>query len=201
MRVKIANTHRCPKCRMLHDLCICQALPRIEINTRLVVAMHIAEKNKPTNSARLLQSMVNATETRYQGLQDQPLNLDDLAKSDRAVFVLFPEGSYSPSDLLGLGKPVTLIVPDGTWQQAKRIVHHITEHYRFPRVSVPLGAGGAYKLRSADRADRLSTLEATARLLGVLEGAEVQAQLEQAFQLMVSRVLESRQRSKRNSVA
>lgn len=186
---------------MLQDLCICSLLPQISIKTRLVIAMHIAEKNKPTNSARLLQRILQGTETRFQGLQERRLDLTDLQTSQRAVFLLFPEGAYSPEYVRDLGKPVTLLVPDGTWQQAKRIVHHVTEHYGFPRVSVPLGgAEGAYHLRCADREGRLSTLEAAARVLGVLEGPEVQAALEEAFRLMVSRVLESRQRSKKNQV-
>lgn len=185
---------RCEVCRMHSKLCICNEIQQIQIatKTRLYLAMHIAEKNKPSNSARLLKLTLPNSEIRYQGLVKEPLDISGILSEQRDTYLLYPEADLQPVDLLHNKKPINLLVPDGTWQQAKKIAALLTAKLKVPRLSVPGLEASNYKLRVADRQGRLSTLEAVARVLEVLEGVEVRRKLEHIFQVMIERVLISR---------
>ena len=89
-------------------------------------------------------------------------------------------------------KPVTLIVPDGNWAQAKKAFKREKALHAFPRVKLPLGPPSKYWLRAAPRPEAVSTYEAIARAMGFLEGPEVQARMEAFFDVMVERTLHAR---------
>ena len=61
-----------------------------------------------------------------------------------------------------------------------------------PRVRLPAAGPGRYTLRHHPDGDHICTLEAIARALGILEGAEVQAHLQATVDLLVERVTRSR---------
>ena len=67
-------------------------------------------------------------------------------------------------------------------------------------VSLPDGPETAYHLRRETKDGGLATAEAIARAFGVLEGPEVQRELERVFRLMVERTLFSRGLLARDSV-
>ena len=192
MRLNLNTAKRCEICRMHTPLCICQEVKQISTKTRLIIAMHIAEKNKPSSSARLLKLALPNSEIRYEGLINEPLDTDNILSAERDTYLLYPEADLKPADLLKNPKPINLLVPDGTWQQAKKIAAALTLQLKVPRLSIPGMESSNYKLRVADRQGRLSTLEAVARVLEVLEGPEVRQQLERLFQTMVERVMISR---------
>jgi DTW domain-containing protein YfiP len=177
---------------MLLRLCICDLIPTIKAKTKLVIAMHVAERNKPSNSARILELALSGTEVRLQGLEHQQINLDGIVASQREAFLLFPDGPTTPADLLKIEKPITLVIPDGTWKQAKKIAHVVTERLKLPQVGLGPGALSSYQLRTPDRIGRISTLEAVVSVLEVLEGPDIANQLRRVFDEMVKRVLSTR---------
>jgi DTW domain-containing protein YfiP len=61
-----------------------------------------------------------------------------------------------------------------------------------PCVSLPRGEPSRYRLRFEAHELGLSTLEAIARALGLLEGPQVQRALEEVFEIVVERILWSR---------
>jgi DTW domain-containing protein YfiP len=157
--------------------------------------MHCAERNKPSNTARLAELALPNVEVRLQGEMHKPLDLSGLEDPERELLILYPEASaplLSPEFASSLEKPVTLLVPDGTWKQAKKIAALATERVHARRVCVPFDAPSRYVLRSADRSNRLCTLEAIARALGALESPAVQESLESLLDEMVRRSLISR---------
>ena len=85
--------------------------------------------------------------------------------------------------------PATLIVPDGTWAQAQRVRERVPGLRDIPCVALPAGAPSAYRLRAPNGLERVSTLEAIARALGILDGPEIRSALERALTLMVERTL------------
>lgn len=157
--------------------------------------MHCSERNKPSNTARLVNLALPNSEIRYQGEIHKPLSLDGLGDPERETLILFPEASAAlldPSEAAQIRKPVTLVVPDGTWKQAKKIAAYASSIPGSRRICVPFIEPSRYRLRTADRANRLCTLEAIARALGVLDSIEVRSELEQLLDEMVRRVLISR---------
>lgn len=133
-------------------------------------------------------------------MPDQSIDLTEELAPPYEPLVLYPEAGckeLSPSDS---ETPKTLIVPDGTWTQAKRILHRREELWRIPRRQLPAGPRSSYTLRRNQAPEGMCTAEAVARALGVLEGkdtgASVQSRIEAAVNLMVERVTWSRKTSK-----
>src|SRR5262249_34679134 len=89
-------------------------------------------------------------------------------------------------------RPVTLVVPDGTWRQASKVRRRVAGLEDVPCVFIARGAPSSYRLRAEAHEGRLSTIEAIARAMGMLEGPLVQRALELVFRAVVERTLWAR---------
>jgi DTW domain-containing protein len=108
---------------------------------------------------------------------------------------LFPQPTAVPLTAFAApDRPVTLVVPDGTWHQASKMRHRVPGLAEVPCVSLPDGAPSAYRLRTALHSGGLATMEAIGRALGILEGPDVERALGLVFRTMVERTLWSRGR-------
>ena len=120
---------------------------------------------------------------------------DGILAPDREAILLYPTEDaveLTPDWVRDVGKPVTLIVPDGTWGQAAKVAKRELFLKDVPRVKLSPGRASRYALRRGFREGGLATFEAIAMALGVLEGPEVEDRMEQLFDLMVHRTLQSR---------
>ena len=177
---------------MLLDLCVCQVIPRLTLRTRVVLVMHHIESRRQSNTGRLALTGLAGAEIRLRGLPRQPLDLRDLLDPARRPLLLFPGGDAEVLDAALAARdprPVTLIVPDGTWNLARKIPLRHHELKDVPRIRLPLAGPSEYILRHSPHPEKLSTLEAIARALGVLEGPESQTRLELLFRVARDRVL------------
>jgi DTW domain-containing protein YfiP len=171
---------RCRECRLHATLCICAIVPRIETRTRVVLVIHRSEMKKPTGSGLLGARCLAGSEVLVRGETEPPR----FSRDERQPVILFPhEAAIS---LGSFTQPLTLIVPDGTWRQAAKVSHRVGGLENVPFVSLPPEPAVA-GLRSQSRPDRLSTLQAMARALGVLEGAHVRDALERIFRVFHDR--------------
>jgi DTW domain-containing protein YfiP len=84
---------------------------------------------------------------------------------------------------------VTLVVPDGTWRQTKRVRYRIPDLARVPLVCLSAGLTSRFRLRRASSSQHLSTLEAIAHALRILDGPEIADRLMHIFQVIVDRAL------------
>ena len=66
--------------------------------------------------------------------------------------------------------PVTLVVVDGTWSQAKTLVRDNPVLHALPRYAFATPEPTQYRIRREPRAEYVSTIEALMHVLGVLEG-------------------------------
>ena len=187
--------HRCPGCRLLVDACLCDLVPRIETRTRVLVVLHHAETQKPSNTGRLALRCLPNSGAVIRGAPDQPPALPTWAEHGDPV-ILFPHPDARPlADFCGGPRPVTLIVPDGTWRQAQRVRRRVAGLGEVPCAFVTRDAPSEYRLRRTPDERRLSTMEAIAESLGLLEGAQgaaVRELLLRIFQVMVDRSLRGR---------
>lgn len=177
---------------MHFGLCLCALVPRLVTRTRLIIVMHRFEYYKPTNTGLLASSCLVNSEVVIRGDVDRgnpPLELS----AGSLPLVLFPgpgaEDLETIAPTLPPSRPVTLIVPDGSWRQAARMRRRVPGLNEHPCVSLGLGAPSTYRLRRERDPRHLSTIEAVARALGVLEGPEVQQAIERPFHAMVDRAL------------
>jgi DTW domain-containing protein YfiP len=179
---------RCSGCRLPAVLCMCALLPQLATRTRVVLVMHRNEERKPTNSGLLAARCLVHSEVLLRGCigQPEPRWIDDPA---RQPLLLFPHPEARPLDeLAASSRPLTLIVPDGTWRQAAKVSQRMPGLDGVPYATLPAGPPSGYRLRATEKG-RLSTMEAIARALGIVEGAAVRQALEQVFAVMVARLL------------
>lgn len=177
---------------MLADLCVCGLVPRRPIGTRLVLLMHHVEALRQSNTGRLARAVLEDVDIRLRGRPDKPLHLDDLLDGERRPLLLFPGAGARLLDAALVAadpRPVTLLVPDGTWNLARKIPLRQRELDAVERVCLPLEEPSEYRLRHSPHPHQLSTLEAIARALGVLEGPDLRGDLETVFRVARDRIL------------
>ncbi len=170
-------------------------MPRYELATRLVLVMHHREQVKPTATGPLALAVLANSELRIQGERDALLDFRDLATPERRTLLLYPGEDaplLEPSLLAGDPRPVTLVVPDGTWRQASRMGRRLPGLEHATMVRLPDGPKSAWGIRQEYHPQGLATFEAIARALGILESPDVQQGRETLFRLMVARTLQAR---------
>jgi DTW domain-containing protein YfiP len=173
------------------ELCICSATPRLDLQTRLIMVMHFREWTKPTSTAVLALNALSHSECRLHGEINQPLDLEDLHDPQRRLLVLYPDPNavtLSTSFLKQDDRPVTLLVPDGTWRQVANMRSRLLQLPYAETVKLPNGPPGEWTIRKAAAPSQLSTYEAIARAYGIIESPPIQNQLETVFRLMVKRI-------------
>jgi len=186
---------RCATCRMHEADCLCAAIPRLDLGTRIVVVMHRREASKPTATARLALMALPNSELAIHGHDDARVDLRHLHDAGRRVLALFPADDARPLDAALLAadpRPVTLVVPDGSWRQASKAVRRIPGLAEAERVTLPAGAPSGYRLRREPKVGGLATFEAIARALGILESPAVEATLTALLERMVTATLKTR---------
>ncbi|KAF1030597.1 MAG: hypothetical protein GAK37_01215 [Pseudomonas sp.] len=159
---------QCPRCLRPVTHCLCALIPQLNSRTRVLVLQHPSEVNHALNTARLAAlGLVNAqlvVGEVFEGLETL------LNPPGYRVRLLFPAEdaqplhTYVPSD-----EPLLLVVPDGTWRKARKLLHLNPLLAALPRVALAPGAESRYRLRKAPGPGALSTVEAIVQALQVLE--------------------------------
>jgi DTW domain-containing protein YfiP len=182
------------------SLCVCALIPRLEARTRVVLFIHRFEHRKPTNTGLLAVACLPGSEVRVRGGPADDRGPFECPAGSQPL-VLYPYEDATPLDQAPLtGEPVTLVVPDGSWRQASKMYKRVQGLSSVPCVSLPAGPRSTYRLRAEAHDHGLSTLEAIARALGILEGPAMQRAIEQVFLAMVERSLWARGTVPRSAV-
>lgn len=170
-------------------LCLCGELVPRALATRVVVVRTPREREQLTNSGRLVPLALADAVLR----EREELGEAEFADPARRTVLLFPspEARVLAPDPLD-PRPVTLIVPDGTWRATRRMVTRESALASLSRVTLPPGPPTRYRLRTHPNAHCLATLEAVARALGILEDAALEQHLTRLFLMFVERTLWSR---------
>jgi DTW domain-containing protein YfiP len=106
--------------------------------------------------------------------------------------VLFPgRGArpLTPELIAALPSPPCLIVPDGNWKQAGKMVKRLPLLAATTKVALPVRDFTGNALRRNRPGHRMSTYEAVAQALGVLEGKEVAEVLMEFYRRATDRML------------
>ncbi len=118
---------------------------------------------------------------------------------DPGTWLLFPgPGSVDVKELPA--QPRHLVVVDGTWDNARKLLERSPSLRRLPRVTFTPAAPSNYRIRREPAPACLSTLEAVATTLELLEAAPGRFEpLRRVFNLMVDRQLAFSQDKRRPS--
>ena len=192
---RILAEHRCPGCEIRKPLCFCAHIPRLELQTRVILLMHTAEEVLTSNTARLTTKALTNSEIRIRGRLNQPMSTDGFIVEGRPSFLLYPSAhaaELNPEFVANLSGPAKLIVPDGSWVRTRKFVRRDPAFVGIPHVKLPPGPPSEYRLRAQAGPHSLCTLEAVARAIGALESTDAQRALEAVLRVMVERTLWSR---------
>ncbi|MEO5728685.1 MAG: tRNA-uridine aminocarboxypropyltransferase [Byssovorax sp.] len=186
------RTPRCPDCWLPSALCLCAELPRLAVRTRVVVAMHRREAVTSSNTGRLAARVLDGASVRVRGLaREREIDPEPLPPGRRLV--LFPAAEarlLTAEDAVSEG--VVLLVPDGTWAQARRLLRRDDLFQGAEVVTLPPAGPSRYGLRRHAREGSVCTLEAVGRALGVLEGGDIEERLAAVLERFVARSRQAR---------
>lgn len=186
------HTLRCDTCRMHVTLCICAIVPRLATRTRVTVLLHHLESRKPSNTGRLAARCLERGAVEIVGQRHRLIEPPRIG--DEVPLVLFPAEDAIPiTEFAATSQPVALFVPDGNWNQAKKMRRRGPGLAAFPCVTLPEPGRSEYRLRAEPWPGGLATLEAIARALAILEGPQAGPAIESAMlgilRVMVERTL------------
>lgn len=150
--------------------CLCALIPQLDSRTRILLLQHPGEAGHALNTARLAAlGLINAELLVGEVFADLPALL---ARPGHQACLLFPGEAAQPLvDYAGQvsAQPLLLVVPDGTWRKARKLLHLNPLLATLPRVALPVGLRSRYRLRKAPMPGALSTLEAIVCALNLLE--------------------------------
>ena len=184
----LAATAKRPVCaRCLRPLahCLCGWIPSLPSRTRVLVLQHPDEARHALNTARL--AVLGLRNASLQVGRQFDAGLWRVAGYQACL--LFPgEGAETLAAAAGpaQAQPRLLVVPDGTWRQARQLLATHPDLAALPRVSLPGGMTTRYRIRHADRPQALSTIEAVAAALDALEAPQSFAPLLAPFDALVA---------------
>ena len=158
----------CSRCLRPAAHCLCALIPSLDSRTRVLLLQHPSEVNHALNTARLAAlGLNNAQLVVGEVFDDLPTLLNPPGYQARLLFPADdaqPLQAYAPGD-----QPLLLVVPDGTWRKARKLLHLNPVLAALPRVTLVEGAVSRYRLRKAPGPGALSTVEAIVQALQVLE--------------------------------
>jgi DTW domain-containing protein YfiP len=174
------------------SLCLCADIQPVNTRTQVAIIVHETEQCRTSNTGYLSTLMLPNSVLRIHGERGRTLDVQDWFEPTHRAFVLFPHADARILDRRLAeedDRPVRLIVPDGTWRQARRMVRRVAGLANVPRVTLPEGLVSKYRLRKRQSTGGLCTFEAIIEALCLLEGPQLNAPLVHVLSRFVERLL------------
>jgi len=191
----------CRSCERPSSVCLCAELVPVPTDTRVVILQHPRESNVPIGTARLAELALPNSE-RHVGVDfsDSARVREVLSASSPPAVLLYPGPGARSLTREPPSGPVTLIVIDGTWWQAKKLFKKTPALQALPRYALEPPAPSRYRIRREPALHCVSTIEAITQALGALEGSRDVSALLRPFEAMVEHQLRfaSEMRAKRH---
>ncbi len=160
--------------------------------------MHFREGNKASNTARLAELSLPKARVHVRGSIEGVFDAEAVFLPEHQPLYLFPADRAVPLTEAHVRelerrdpRPFQLIVPDGSWSQARKMLDREPAFRRLSCVALQ-GRSSRYRLRQGPRKEGLATFEAVAHALGVIEGRDRVSALFDNFEIMVEQNLKSR---------
>lgn len=193
---RAGHINRCHNCRVNLHFCVCEHIKSFQIATQISLIVHVRELKLTSNTAQFAQKMLphNADCIIRGRMNEKFESAPVLTKPGRPLFL------YPHEDALELNHdfttkfpgPYHLIIPDGNWQQARKVRQREEGFSDLPAVKLPPGIKSEYGLRKAQHPEWVCTYEAMAHALGVLESQEITEKLLTFFRIWVNRTERAR---------
>jgi len=189
------RTSRCPLCSLVAPLCVCEALHFVPSAIPVVLLRHPREAERSSGTGFLAMQCLGGTL-----LEPELLDAWLDAHATQKIALLFPpDGEEALGSVAGIGNtpeagllPEILIVPDGSWSEARRMVRKNPRLRGFPRVSPQMGAPWLERALRTDKWVRPCTAEALGQWIAQTGDTACADNLRQALVAFVNAHLKAR---------
>ncbi len=168
----------CERCARPRVVCYCAHVRSVPTHTRVVIVQHPREADVPINTARIARLCLPNSELVVTVEADrEPLvqSLIERARQGESIGLLFP--GDETRDIHELARdpaaPRTLVVIDGTWWQASKVLKKSPALARLARYGIVPQSPSNYRIRKEPSIECLSTIEALCEALAAIEGPAV----------------------------
>lgn len=166
----------CARCLRASSACICDCAETVEHLCEVLILQHPDEARHIKSSGRLLHLCLPHSQIEI-GLAFEPSHLNAILQLDGKQNVLLYPETESPqternSPSIWQEFPVTqlrLIILDASWRQSRVMLKANPQLQSLPRMGLRETPNSRYVIRRAHKADQLSSLEACAYALQILE--------------------------------
>ncbi|MBL7665342.1 MAG: DTW domain-containing protein [Bacteriovoracaceae bacterium] len=189
---KILAQLRCGTCFLLPEVCLCSLIPNLNLSTKVSLIIHKLEMNRSSNTGRLALKALPNSAMIIRGLKNDTPDLSQLFDDEYETLLLYPSDDsieLTEDFVKGIKKKIQLIVPDGNWGQARKVHTRHKELANIKRVMIQRKGIDRQYLRKPHAENGMSTLQAIAYALGMIEGEAVQDQLLKLYNEKLTRTL------------
>ncbi|WP_137886553.1 tRNA-uridine aminocarboxypropyltransferase [Pseudomonas sp. 2FE] len=183
---------QCPRCSRPTSHCLCPLIPSLNSRTRVLILQHPSEVRHALNTARLAALGLNNAELVVgEVFGDLAVLLEQPGYQACLLFPGEPAQPLSEYAAAREGLPLLLVVPDGTWRKASKLLYLNPALAALPRMTLPEGCASRYRLRKAPMAGALSTIEAIVQALEIIEAPASFAELLRPFEALIEGQIEA----------
>ena len=164
----------CPTCHYPKVTCICDSITTYDHKTQITILQHPSEVTNKKNTVRLLElacsslsTVIGETSEDFAGLKKQ------ISAKPEQYALLYPSDKAKTWQQATTDHPslnnLHLIVIDGTWRKAKKILAVNPWLNEIPHLTLETHYESQYGIRKTNIEGGLSTLEAVAYMLEQIE--------------------------------
>jgi DTW domain-containing protein YfiP len=162
----------CARCARPLAVCFCAHLQVLPTRTQVLLLQHPRERRMGIGTARMAHLSLPGSSLRVgTDFASDPVVTAALA-GPSPPYVLFPGPRAIDVATLPRERPITLVVLDGTWSQARKLLKLNPALAALPRVAFTPSHPSRYEIRQQPAEFCVSTIEALAQVLNVLEPGE-----------------------------
>lgn len=185
----------CYACNRPTSYCLCGFAKPFEAHCNFLILQHPNERKKYYSTARIVtKTLLNSKLMR--GLEFEISEFNKYCSMDK-TYLLFPDEEAKDCECIDLNQENTVIVVDGTWSEAKKIIKYNPILKTLPTLTFKRKLISNYRIRKQPKENYLSTLECIGYLLqlnsvafGHPDRAKIYDSLFGAFNRMVEMQLE-----------
>lgn len=189
---RIKDSDRCERCMIKKMWCYCDQLTKLSGRHNVSVVMHYRELFLTSNTAHLIDKTLEKGKVFVRNKESVIENFDELKAISLPTYILFPDEKAIDIESLDPNESINLIVPDGTWTQARKMCKRDSFLKEIKTVSIAPDKKSRYYLRKQGREHGVCTFEAIAYALKHLEGEDTFEGLMKQFELMMTVIHKSR---------
>ena len=153
----------CSHCLRPVDHCLCKFVLPFEAHCNFLILQHPNERRKYNSTSKLVtRALTNSRIVR--GLIFDPQEIRSALDGQNA-FLLFPSIDAADCETLPLDNGNTVIVLDGTWSEAGKVLSRNPILQQIPKLSFRAPLRSNFLIRKQPKDHYLSTIESIAHLL------------------------------------